>query len=216
MQHSCVYSQRYWPGAGDIDDCWVVSAEQCQNVLTPDERLPGVPTFRAAAGNPDDPNEPDGGNLAQIVRGIEGCHPRYKGKLKRLRGASMDALKGYARERRPVSLAVLSAKLPAKLRYGFDGPLSFHQVSILVPRDGVLLFANPLAPPQSRWDETFWAAITPAILAYGRARAGTDGVWAVVFPTEEDMDRSTALINAARSEGYASAKAKALAAVEAI
>jgi len=196
MQTSFVFNQARWPGhdpqpgsgGPDIDDCWVVSALQCVHAVTPGARLVGIPAFREAAGNPDDPNDSDGGNLAQIVRGVEGCYPDYKGKLRRLRGASWaEFLRLVDDERRILSVSIVSGKLPVRLQYGFAGAESYHQVSVV--RKANRLFANPLAPVYSRFDEVAsWDAIKPAVMAYGRAKAGTSGVWAVVFPTEAEMN----------------------------
>lgn len=181
MQTSFVLNQVTWPGVGDIDDCWVLSALQCVLAVQPQRHLVGVPLFREKAGNPDDPNEPDGGNLAQIVRGVVGCYPVFDGLLRRLRGASWPELVAVLNEGRPVSLSIVSGKLPVRYQYGFAG---LHQVTLALDH-GTRKFANPLAKAQSRWDDLgSWDTVKAAALEYGRVRAGSPGVWAVVFPTE--------------------------------
>jgi hypothetical protein len=109
----------------------------------------------------------------------------------------------------------VSAKLPARLQFGFKG---YHQISVAVKDDGRWLVANPLAPPYSRWVQVQPEEIRAAVLAYGTAKGGTPGVWAVVFPgdavmaatlpahtdttpfDQEDVDRITAAIAAERDE----------------
>lgn len=183
MQTSFVFNQVAYPGAGDVDDCWAVASLQCVHAVQPQRHLVGIPVFREQAGNPDDPNEPDGGTLAQIVRGVTGCYPVFDGKLRRFRGASWTELVAVLNEKRPVSLAVVAGKLPLRLQYGFAGR---HQVALAL--DGTRKFANPLAKAQSRWDElASWDVVKAAALEFGRVRAGTPGIWAVVFPTYDEM-----------------------------
>src|SRR5574343_1566660 len=181
-----VFNQKHWPGAGDIDDCWVVSAIQAANAVAPWLRLPSVPVFRAAAGNPDKPG-PTGGNLADIVQGCETLWPRYfKDRLKRLRGAAWNDFAAHVNAEQPVSVATVSAKLPPRLRFGFAG---MHQITVARSGAGQWLVANPLAPVYSRWIEVNPAELKPAVMAYGRAKAGTSGAWAVVFPDAEEMSQ---------------------------
>ena len=185
-QVSFVFNQRLWPGAGDIDDCWVVSAIQCANVSAPWLYLPTVPQFRTAAGDPDD-GKSDGGNVDEIVKGVTTLWPAFAGKLKVLKGAAYDTLVDHVLKGRPVSLCIDSSKLPSALQHGFTG---MHQVSFVLKDapDGARLYANPLAKVYSRWERIEkLAVLRPAILAYGKQRIGRESVFAVVFPSEAEM-----------------------------
>ena len=183
MQTGMVFNQKYWPGAGDVDDCWVVSSIQAVNVVAPWLPLYAVPTFRKAAGNPDQPG-PTGGSLLDTVQGVDGCYPAMRGMLRRMRGQSWTEFLTEARAHRPISVSILSSKLPTRLRFGF---LGYHRVTIAVKGNGTWLFANPLAPRYSRWQVIKPDDIKDAVLDYGVAHAGQHGVWAVVFPTDQDM-----------------------------
>ena len=217
MQLSHVWDQRLYFGVGDTDDCGPVSATQCVHAVAPWLHLVSVKDFRAHAGNPDDPNAPDGFNLAQIVRGTEGAYPDFAGKLTKLRNVTWSTFTTEAARHRPMSVAVTSAKLPPRIRFGFAGA---HQISLFVKPSGQILCANPLAHAYSRLEPVTWAEMKPAILDYGNG-----GVWAVAYPTEEQMlplhpqfraAMEAAMgpaIQAARAEGYAQAKASAVSAV---
>lgn len=184
MQTSMVFSQRRWPGfGGDLDDCWAVASIQAVNVTSPWLRLVGISAFRKAAGNPDDPTKADGGDTAQIVRGIRGCYPALADHLRVLRGGTWSALLAHAAAGRPATIAIDSSKLPADLRFGFTGR---HQVCVAQLPSGAVMLANPLAQPYARWLKVSWDALRPAITGYGRIRSGTPGVWAVVLPDDAE------------------------------
>ncbi len=185
MQLSMVFNQVKWPQAGDVDDCFVLSALQCCNMVAPWLRLVSVKSARAAAGNPDKPG-PTGGNLADVAQIAENLYPRYfKGNLKILRGALWSDFTNAVNRSVPVSVAVVSSKLPPRLRFGFDG---YHQISVARNRDGSWLVFNPLAPVYSRPIALLDPLeLKPAVMAYGRAKVGTSGAWAVVWPTAEQM-----------------------------
>lgn len=184
-QTGIVFSQKRqvapaWAGAGDVDDCWVVSAIQCANASAPWLALVGVPTFRRHAGDPDD-GDHDGGNPHEVYLGVVGSWPAIKPFVREHNGISWDALRARYDIGRPVSLCVIAEQLPARLRYGFTGS---HQVSIVL--DGTHRFANPLAPAQSRWDDLSTAELAnvrDAALAYGKVRYGRSSIGAVTFPT---------------------------------
>lgn len=182
MQTSIVFDQRTWPGAGDVDDCWVVSALQAMNVTSPWLRLIGVPKFREAAGRPDHPNQADGGNLHAIRTGLVGVYPQLSGHVKSHAAVSFQELRTTAAAGHPLSVSIISGALPTSLRFGFSGA---HQVTIVV-KNGKVLFANPLARAQSRWVRVSWAAIRPAVLAYGHARRGRDCCYFVSLPTDNE------------------------------
>lgn len=221
MQTSQVFNQRAWPLAGDTDDCWVVSSIQAVNVNLPWLMLPTVKAFRAAAGDPDD-GHTDGGNVGEIMAGIKGTWPVLAGHVEALRGAGWSYLERALRDGRPASLAIKSSALPTRFQYGFKG---YHQVTVVIKPNGRMWFANPLAPVYSGWDElTSLTQLRPSVLQYGRDKAGEDGVWGVLLPTEAEgftlhpMYRPSdeEAMARARQEGYASAKQNALRAVGAI
>lgn len=178
-QTSQVFSQRTWPGAGDLDDCWVLSAIQAANVTAPWLVLPTVTTFRAAAGDPDD-GIADGGSLAEIVKGSEGVWPVLRGKLAVLDGVPYSAIIDIARKGHPVSVALQLGKLPPALRYTSSNVPHQSTLFWYPGPNGFLYFANPMAPAYSPWDRTTWAALQPAIEGiYGAGKCK-----AVAYPTE--------------------------------
>lgn len=232
MQTSGVFSERTWPGVDphpgdgvpDIDDCWVLSAYQCVNVVAPWLYLPPVPVFRKAAGDPDD-GKHDGGSIAEITQGVRVLYPEFIGKLDALRNVSWTRLRDELQAGRPVSVALSLGVLPKRLRYTTSAVP--HQSTLVVKPNGKWLFANPMAPMMSRWDEIDPGDVRPAILDYGHG-----GVFGVAFPTDDSMAphyppvsriidreavrRSGELIAAAKGAGFADAKAKAGAAVDGI
>jgi hypothetical protein len=171
-----VLSQRTFKGAGDIDDCWVVATvwaykASCRGASG--LALPSVTMFRAAAGDPDDGYR-DGGTLNEIMRGVTTLWPTVRA-IRYVGGWSGFA--NYVRgQKRPASLAVLSSRLPAYLRFGFYGA---HQVGVQY-HDGAWYVANPLAPNGS-----VPLRITEGALRYAATPNLTNwsgNVVAVVFP----------------------------------
>ena len=224
MQTSMVFSQRTWPGVGDLDDCWVLSSLQSVNCSAPWLYLPNSDVFRKAAGDPDD-GKADGGRISEIVLGVTTLYPEFKGKLTRLVGEPFATLRHLAASGRPVSVALTSGKLPPDIRHGKgDVP---HQCTVVEKAGGRVLFANPMAPMGSKWDEVDWTDIRPAILDYGNGK-----VFGVAFPDDDAMVRQAPGFAAAlaseiaklpkpdctaeRLAGFNDAKAKASAAVGAI
>lgn len=219
MQTSQVLSQVYWPLAGDVDDCWVVSALQAVHCVMPWAHLPTVRGFRQAAGDPDD-GDRDGGNVRELVAGITGCFPALEGHLEPFRGASWASLESGLAAGHPVTVATDSSRLPPGVAFGFAG---LHQVTVVLRPDGRALLANPLARPHARWEELALDRLRPAIMGYGQLRAGVNGAWGVMLPTEAEAFRlhplyvpaDTAALAAARAEGRAEGKRAAIRAVEA-
>jgi hypothetical protein len=136
-----VLSQRTFKGAGDIDDCWVVATVWAYKASCkghPGLHLPSITRFRAAAGDPDDGYR-DGGTITEIMRGATRLWPTVP--VIRFVSTNWTAFAGYVRAGRPVSLAVLSSRLPSHMRFGFYGA---HQVGVQF-HDGSYYVANPLA-----------------------------------------------------------------------
>lgn len=126
-------------GEGDVDECAVASSCWCARYADPKATFPTVPVYRAAAGNPDDPSRPDGLTLDQTIRASSATWPH-------IRIAKYASTDWAAFERRLVegwaaNLGVISAELPAYLRFGFNGA---HSVGVVM-RSGAFLVANPLA-----------------------------------------------------------------------
>ena len=188
-QVSVVLSQRRWFKAGDIDDCWVLSALQCVSMSAPWLYLPNVTDFRAKAGDPDD-GKSDGGNTKEIAAGVTGMWPAFRGKLKVMNGGSYDKLIDYLLAGRPCSVAFDMTKVPTKYRYGVTVP---HQMTLVIRNAGgeneAKLLANPMAPIEPtrllRLEKV--SELRDGILGYGKLRSGTPSVYAVAFPTEAEM-----------------------------
>ena len=118
------FSQRTWPKAGDIDDCWVVSAIQCTNAVAPWLPLLDVREFRAFAKDPDD-GVKDGGNVDDIMEGIRNAWPKLAPLVIPVRAGAWDGTLAAIKAGHPFSACVSSAKLPTN--YGFQG---LHQVTL--------------------------------------------------------------------------------------
>ncbi len=156
-----VISQVSYPGAGDVDDCWVVATVWAALAADPDATRPTVPEFRVAAHVPDRPG-PTGGTLDDIIRGASAIWPGLR--ISRHDSTEWEPFMRFLRAGWSASLAVLSSSLPTTLQFGFRGA---HQVGV-VWHAGQLRLANPLARNGSApaWiDET---ALRTAARALGR------------------------------------------------
>jgi hypothetical protein len=133
-----VLSQIGYPGAGDIDDCWCVATIMAMHAVAPNNHLPTVPQFRAAAGVPDVQGRSDGGNVNDIMKACNKLWPTLHGALSSRAWASFaSAVKGG----KVASLSLLSGNLPSRYRFGFSGT---HQVYVEYT-GGAWYIANPLA-----------------------------------------------------------------------
>jgi hypothetical protein len=186
-----VLSQRIFEGVGDIDDCWVVATVQAALAANPGARKPSAPEFRKLAGDPDD-GITDGGSFHEITR----TWPNLK--MIAIRGARFSEFSDLAHQGGAASLAIKSALLPSKMRFGFNG---LHQVA--VEFDGGWKLANPLAEQDSAPIPITEAELRKAIGGFSK-----NGVFAVFFPvrkksmgdavadSEDDMLGFTILENA--------------------
>jgi hypothetical protein len=134
------YSQKTWPGVGDIDDCWVIStfwALVAAGII--DEwHIPTVYAFRAAAGRPDVQGKASGGSNADIIKALNKLLPQAGARMYNsgISGFKQMLSSGYI-----ASLSVNSSMLPAYLQFGFKG---LHQIAVIY-QDGQFYVMNPLA-----------------------------------------------------------------------
>lgn len=149
-----VISQIGYPGAGDIDDCWVVSTVWAEQASRPGSFKPTVPQFRAKADRPDAPGA-TGGNISNVYNGARGTWPTLPITL--YKSAQVEPLINAVKAGRIASVALDSSALPARLRFGF---MFKHQCGLASPDGTHLLLMNPLASSGSAL-----LAITPSELA---------------------------------------------------
>lgn len=216
MQLSHVFNQRAWPGAGDVDDCTQVSGLQLVNTVAPWLPLVDIPTARRAAGDPDDGNA-DGGTQAELLRMLRTLYPSLAPLFRRVDGCELRYLRRHVDEGRPVSVALIGAKLPTRLRFGFTGS---HRCTIARASKGApVRFANPLAPVYSDWQATTWAQLAPALEAHagkGRANVILGPTVAEAIATQPDVRAALLALEGARLEARAVALRDASAAVAAL
>jgi hypothetical protein len=174
-----VMNQALFPGAGDVDDCWVVATIWAAKVADPNIDVPDIPTFRAAAQSPNADGVANGGNNDRIVKGVTKLWP-HLGVID-FRLNDWDKLMRHVEAGRPVSLGLLAGKLATGHRFGFNGA---HQVGVLW--DGTRIrVMNPLAVRGSQPHAISETELRPAALALD-----TSHFRAVVFPAptqEVDM-----------------------------
>lgn len=183
QQISLILSQKFWPGVGDIDDCWVLSALMMVFAVFPWLPLPGTKVFRAAAGDPDD-TQSDGGSQQEIMKGIRRTWPSVANLFRQHDHDSWNEFAGDVGQGRNVSVAVDSSLLPDKIKFGFNG---FHRVNVCMQPGGRVFFGNPLADAYDKWIEIDnLDVIRDAVMAYGKAKTGRDrGAWYIASPTVE-------------------------------
>ena len=134
-----VFNQVFWPGVGDVDECWVIAtywALVATGVMKRED-LPSIRAFRAAAGNPDRPGS-TGGSNRDIVRALKKLAPsakvvKYDGGRE---GFTAMLKKGFV-----ASLSVRSWSLPKAYQFGYRGN---HQISVFY-KAGHYYVMNPLA-----------------------------------------------------------------------
>lgn len=168
-----VFSQKDWPLAGDIDDCWVVAWLQCSNAVAPWNSLINVKSARAYAGDPDDGIK-DGGNVDDIMKGISNYTPPLAPLCTPLRGSwTFEKLLPEIKKGRPFCAAVMGNALP-KVYTNVA-----HQVTFFYEAGTGLWCCDPMAPDRSPPYRISEAATKRALYAYG----GTGKVYGVLFPT---------------------------------
>lgn len=194
------FSQRTWPGVGDIDDCWVISAIQCANAVAPWLPLLTSPEFRRHAGDPDD-GVSDGGNVDDIMRGVRSAWPELAELCTPLRGSwTWDRVLSAIKSGRPASVCVVSSKLAAS--YGFAG---LHQVTYFHEPGVGLRVANPLSKDRSEPTRIATLTAKAAAEAYGGGK-----VHCVLFPTVPAAFRTHPLYVPASAGTYTQAQLDAI------
>ncbi len=188
-----VRSQIGFPGAGNVDDCWVVATVWAATAFREDIHQPDVPEFRRHAGDPDDPNHADGGSLDEMVRGARGVWPGVR--VERYDGA-WTGLRDRVKTGRPASLAVRASHLPSSMRFGFTGA---HQIGVGWDADRTtFVVANPLAPEGSKPK-----AIDAAVLRDAAKAMPFGGrVQATIFPKRTGGDMAIFEISGPDSGPY--------------
>ena len=165
-----VFNQGSWPGVGDWDECFALSAYWAlvaSGYMTR-AQLPSIAAFRAAAGVPDAPGS-TGATNAQALRAIKTLTPQSGAFA--FDSASYDALATWLAKGAVASVTVRSSALPARLQFGFAG---IHQVDLVAG----LLLMNPL-------DQSGHALRPIARAEFGHAAHAylADGkIHAIVFP----------------------------------
>lgn len=219
-----IFNQRFWPGVGDVDDCWVLAPLQCLNAIAGWLGLVGNAQFRNAAGSPDDPSKPNPGSPALAFKAIKALYPQIGALCKLMSSGTFAELRALVDTGHPAYVSIDSGKLPTALRFGYSGG---HAVSLQGGIDpigqdalaaGEVYFANPLAKPHSKPLRVKWSAIKDSIVQHY-----SDGkVRALVFPTEAEAFKTHPLyqepvsgdtIEAAKAQGAKDQKAKDIEAV---
>lgn len=166
-------NQKVYPGAGDVDDCWVVATIQAKGGISPN--VPGKPsitTFRNLAGVPDKPGS-TGGTRRDVYNGAHACwekDPTFAIPYAPIKWEDTLVLLKLGAT---LSVAVRSGDLPPEYRYGFDG---LHQVS-LDWADGKLWIVNPLQPEGSPPKQITGAAVAKAAYSFYH----DNKLWGVMF-----------------------------------
>jgi len=184
-----VFSQRFWPQAGDPDECWALADMMALHAVASWLILPGITKYRTEAGNPREPG-PTGGTIKHSERAIKALFPEI-GSLIDVHPAGELTPATIISKIKPhgaASVSVLSSKLPEEHRYGFNGT---HRVAVAITGD--LRIGNPLAPAHSKWKMIEEDQLKAAIAAYPEGIGG--GV--IFMPTVEAAFRTHPLFSEA-------------------
>ncbi len=170
-----VFSQREWPGIGDVDDCWVLASLQAVHAVAPWLKLPGVKRFREEANKPDSPNRMDPGDEHDMARALTRLYPDLA--IEVVDGGGFEEFADKVRSGRPAALIVGSRELPENLQFGFK---DIHAITVAFDDELGFVVANPLGRPHSK----------PISISRGELRAAVEGfkpnVHAVLMPSPED------------------------------
>lgn len=194
------YSQVTWPGVGDVDDCQVIASfwALVASGSSTKAGLPTVTTFRAKAGNPDNPSASDGLTNAESFKAISALYP--KARAYRYNGYALNFLNKIKRGE-IATLSVRSSKLPPEMQFGFTG---LHQIAIGYA-GGRFMMMNPLQKQGAK----LLVVTASQIAAAARAYLNDNQFHGIMLPGP--LDTSAATITALKTE-VAAAKAEATAA----
>lgn len=168
-----VFSQRDWPGIGDVDDCWVLASLQAVHTVAPWLKLPGVKVFRDRAGVLDVPGQLDVGDEHDMKRGLDALYPTLG--LEILDGMPFSEFVGKLRSGRPAAVIIKAGDLPDELQTTYKG---IHAVTVAFDDEtGAILMADPLARAHSKPVPIAQPALKNAIEGF------KPNVHAVLMPT---------------------------------
>lgn len=170
-----VFSQRDWPGIGDIDDCWVLASLQAVHTVAPWLKLPGVKFFREKANKPDVQGQLDVGDEHDMARGLEALYPTLE--IEVVDGMPFSQFADLVKSGRPAALVVKAGDLPAAMQTTYKG---IHAITVAFDDEKQeWLVADPLARAHSK----------PVPIARADLRKAVKGfkpnIHAVLMPTIE-------------------------------
>lgn len=155
------------PGRNDIDDCWVVAALQSGRAVGADIKGIDIPKFRKAAGRPDDPGKTNPGGAADVLRGANVLWPKLRIKLS---STKFDTFWASLRQGWVAVILIDSSKLPADIRYGFNGLHAATARLVITGGDNETCYEiNPLQPKGTRAKTISKATLKAALMGYPRA-----------------------------------------------
>ena len=128
-----------YPGAGDIDDCWVVATVWAA-IAAGETYKPSVPVFRSLAGNPDRPG-PTGGSGYHVWKGSVGAWPNHK--IRKYTSSNWDGFISLLKAGWIASLGIRLSGLPSSHRYGYKDGL--HQIGVAY-QNGTYYYMDPNQP----------------------------------------------------------------------
>lgn len=169
-----VFSQKFWRGVGDIDDCVVLADLQCVHAVTPWASLPSSPAYRTAAGNPDDPVNADGMSLAQSMKALGSLFPGLA--VEKIEGGAWAPFIAKVKGGRCASVGVYDATMATK-----NGAPVRHRVSVYW-NGTILRVVNPIRGPHTIGTEISETELKRVMVAY----PDPGDVYGIVFPTVDD------------------------------
>jgi hypothetical protein len=184
-----ILSQKLWPAAGDVDDCWVLASLMAVIAVSPWSWPVNVTQFRAAAGDPDKPG-PTPGGVNDAYRAVRKLYPNLAVTL--ATGWTAAKILAAIKTNRPAYISVKAGALPSNCQFGFTGNhavmLMWRAATGTAP--ATLYLYNPLAPAYAGPITISEAAITKAMNAH------TGGPAALIMPSVEDAFKTHPLYQA--------------------
>ena len=122
-----------------------------------------IPTFRKAAGRPDDKNKANPGGAADVLRGATKLWPKLRITISSTVWLTFRA--ALVKRGEVAAYMVLSDKLAPDHQYGFAGPKSFHAITVRYVA-GTFYGINPLQPKDTKAQRYTEAELKAAGEAY--------------------------------------------------